>query len=92
MMTATDIREQLSGRPFEPFRICLSDGHTLEVRHPDMCIVTRNIVHVGIPDRKVKGLAVRVAKCAIIHITRIEPLNGKPTKAQRSRRGQGGRP
>ena len=88
MMTAPNIRKHLVRQPFRPFRIWLSDGHTLDVRHPDMCILTPNLVYVGIPDPNEEGVAAEVVDCAILHVTRIEPINGKPAKAKRPPRRQ----
>jgi hypothetical protein len=84
MLTAMNIREQLAERPFEPFRVCMSDGDKFVVRHPEMCIVTPNAVHIGIPHPEEKGLAIRVAKCAIMHITRLEPVNGRRPRTARN--------
>jgi len=80
-MRPEDVREHLDRRPFEPFRIFMSDGETLDVRHPDLCIVARSTIYVGVPDPKQRHVAVRVAHCALIHITRIEPLNGQRRRA-----------
>ena len=74
-MRPEDVREHLEKQPFEPFRIFMSDQKTLDVRHPDMCIVSRSTAYVGVPDPKRKRVAVRVAHCSLIHITLIEPLN-----------------
>ncbi len=64
----------------------MSDGATFDIRHPDLCIVARSTVYVGIPDPKLPGVAVRVAHCALNHITRIEPLDGAKPKSTRRRR------
>ena len=82
-MRPQDVREHLDRRPFEPFRIFMSDGETFDVRHPDLCIVARSTIYVGVPDPKRHLVAVRVAHCALIHITRIEPLDGRPRRARR---------
>jgi hypothetical protein len=84
MMTAANIRKHLVRQPFRPFRIWLSDGQSLEVRHPDMCMVAPNIVFVGIPHPDEEGLVVQITDCAMLHITRIEPINGKAVKAKRT--------
>ncbi len=76
MMRSPDILEHLQARPFEPFRLCMSDGATYEIHHPDLCIVARTSVYIGIPDPKIRGRALRVVHCALGHITRIEPING----------------
>ncbi len=60
MMTATSIRKHLVRQPFRPFRIWLSDGHTLDVRYPDMCLLTPNMIYVGIPHPDEEGVALDV--------------------------------
>lgn len=77
MLIVNDLRDHVMKRPFAPFRIHMSDDHSLDIRHPDICILGRNKLFVGIPDPRAKDVAVRVTECAIMHITRIEPLNGK---------------
>ncbi len=86
-MRPNDIREHLETRPFEPFRLFLPDGETLDVRHPDMCIVSRSAIYVGTADPRSPGVAQRVTHCSLLHITRIEPLNG--ARNARSRRPRG---
>ena len=77
MMRAPDVLEHLHAQPFEPFKLCLSDGTTFEIRHPDLCMVARSSVYVGIPDPDLRGAALRVVHCALGHITRIEPIDGE---------------
>ena len=87
-MRAEDVVELLKARPFEPFRIHLSDGAQFDISHPDQAIVTRSAVHVPVPDPEVVGLAEKVIRCAIIHITRLEPIDGRRAakKPRRPRR------
>jgi len=73
MITAQQIRELLHARPFKPFRICLSDGTHHDITHHDLAWVTRNTVEVGMnPDAE--GFAEYVARCSLLHITRVEDL------------------
>ena len=85
MFRTEDIQELLTKHPFEPFRICMSDGRTYDITHPDLCLPGRNKVHVAVPEPKAKRLIMRVDQCALVHIVRVEPLNGK---AERRRRKQ----
>jgi hypothetical protein len=62
--------------PFEPFRVCLSDGATYEVRQPEMVLVTRRQVIIALP-KPGEDIARRVVYCDPLHITRIEPINGR---------------
>jgi hypothetical protein len=79
-MRPDDVLHLLRARPFEPFRISLSDGQRYEVRHPENAIVSRTTVLVGVPDpRGPDGPAERVVTCALVHITRMEALNGAST-------------
>ena len=48
-MRPEDIREFLQKKPFQPFRLTLTDGRTYEVRHPEMAMVGRSAVAIGLP-------------------------------------------
>ncbi len=85
MIRRTDVVENLDKRPFEPFRICMSDGRTYDVTHPDLCIPSRNTVYVGVPDPKVRRIVVRMDQCAYVHIVRFEPLNGERRRVPRKK-------
>jgi hypothetical protein len=79
-MRPDDVLQMLRARPFQPFRISRSDGEQYEVRHPDNAIVSRSTVLVGVPGpRNPNGLAERVVTCALVHIARMEALNGVST-------------
>jgi hypothetical protein len=76
-MRPDDVLQLLRARPFQPFRISLSDGQQYEVCHPEIAVVSRTTVLVGIPGpRGPDGPVERVVTCAIIHITRMEALDG----------------
>jgi hypothetical protein len=85
-----DVREHVATQPFEPFRVCMFDGETFDVTHPDLCLIGRSAVKVVIPDAKKSWMYDRLAHCALIHITRIEPINGHNghDKVRRSRRSR----
>jgi hypothetical protein len=79
-MRPDDVLQLLRARPFQPFRISLSDGQQYEVRHPEIAIVSRWTVLVGIPGpRGPDGPVERVVTCSLMHITRMEALNGAST-------------
>lgn len=44
-----EMLELLRARPFEQFRIYLSDGAVYDVYHPDMAIVRRTKITIGVP-------------------------------------------
>jgi hypothetical protein len=49
-MRRNEIIEAVQTRPFQPFRIHLSDGASFEIRHPEMVMVTRTSALVGVPE------------------------------------------
>ena len=87
-MRPEDVREHLHQQPFEPFRIYMSDGATFDVDHPEMCMVGRSTIYVGVPDPKKRWMVIRLAHCALIHITRIEPLNDRSKRSSRTRKSR----
>ena len=76
-MRPDDILQLLRAQPFQPFRISLSDGREFEVRHPEMAMVGRSTVHVGIPATGgLEGQIECLVNCALIHITTTELIDG----------------
>jgi hypothetical protein len=73
-MTPETIQEQLRMRPFQPFRVCLSDGAVYEVRQPRMALVLQREVIVALP-KPGQEIARRAVSCDLLHITRIEPID-----------------
>ena len=71
------ILELTRARPFEPFRVHLSDGVSYEIHHSDMAIVQRSKIIIGVPGPDgPDGPAERTVNCALVHITRTERING----------------
>jgi hypothetical protein len=80
-MTAEKIQEHLRRQPFRPFRVFLSDGSAHDVRHPEMALLTRREVIIAVP-QDVKRLPERTVTCDLLHVTRIEPIDGKSAAPQ----------
>ena len=83
-MRPQEIRAHLRQRPFEPFRIYMSDGSSYDVRHPEMALVSRTKVVIAtklawddLPDQLVY--------CDPVHVTRIEAFDGAQAKKTRKR-------
>ncbi len=85
-MRPEDVHEHVAAQPFKPFRIFMSDGTTFDIRHPELCLIGCSSLHVAIPDRKRSWMADRVSHCALIHVTRIEPINGRNDRAPKPKR------
>ena len=74
-MPPEDIREKLGQRPFVPFRIVLSDGAACEVRHPELLLLGKRSVVIGLTGNPADTLYDRYVTVALLHITRLEPLD-----------------
>jgi len=72
-MSATIIKETLTRRPFEPFRIRLSSGDAYEVRHSENALLVKSGVYVSTPDDRGE-LPEAAAWCSFLHVAAIEPL------------------
>jgi hypothetical protein len=71
-MKAEDLIEMLEERPFVPLLLHLSNGRTHEIRHPEMAIVSEELVTIGLPLSEESLLADRVSFCATSHIVEAE--------------------
>ena len=79
-MRPEDFRDQLRKQPFQPFRLTLTDGRTYEVRHPELAMVGRTTVIIGLarPDEP-EPVFDRQVTVSLLHIMQIEPIATVPT-------------
>jgi hypothetical protein len=89
-MRTNEIEKHRTQQPFVPFRICYSDVVSYEVRHPEMLIVSKNVLAVALyePDSSAPD---SIILCDPVHVVRLEPLDngsakGKPAKRKPRRR------
>ena len=64
-MTLRTFRELLGQRPFKPFRLVMSCRASHEVRHPEMALLTRTDILVGVEHRRGRraGRVQDLARC-----------------------------
>ena len=70
-MTVKTFRELLTQRPFRPFRLVMSSGQAYDVRHPEMAMLTRTDILVGVGDTD-EGVPAefRICSAAACHLHR----------------------
>lgn len=73
-MNPDDLRDYVRRKPFEPFRLHLTDGSTFDIRHPEMILIARRTVAVGLPASAGSTEADRITTISILHIVRAEPI------------------
>lgn len=68
-----DIYDLVHRQPFRPFRITLTDGRTYEVRHPEMAMVGRSTVAIGLPaNGDQEPIYDRLVTVDLLHIMQTE--------------------
>jgi hypothetical protein len=82
-MTVQTFRDLLKEQPFKPFRLIMSSGVAYEVRHPEMALLTRTDILVGI-DEMEDGVPDRFKICSLLHVTAVEPLTPSSTESKSS--------
>jgi hypothetical protein len=83
-MRAEEMRALLDRRPFQPIRLHITSGQTVDIRHPEMAFVTRSLVVIGVTesDERVADYAVHYN---LLHVVKIEPFDGSRPKRGRTK-------
>ncbi len=79
-MRPEDIREIVHRQPFQPFRLTLTDGRTVDVQHPELIMIGRSSVVIGTarPNAK-EPIYDRFVTISILHIMQIVPIDAPAT-------------
>jgi hypothetical protein len=86
-MRPNDIFKHTKKQPFRPFRVFMPDGASYDVRHPEMIIVSKTEIAIGV-ERNGGVLPYELAYCDPIHVTRIEFLDSRRNAAKRRSRSK----
>ena len=81
-MRPEELRTLSRRRPFVPIRIHLTDGTVYDVRDPEMALLTRSTVEIGVEKREGSGIADDVVYCSLVHIVRVENVNAQQTPSE----------
>ena len=74
-MNPEEIKKHLMRTPFVPFRVHTSDGKHLEVKHPEMALLTRALLLVGRPVADpTRDIPADYDDISLLHVVRLEPL------------------
>lgn len=72
-MNSAELHRWLAVRPFQPFRICMTDGAKLDVLHPDAIIVMKGTAYIA--RRSAPGVLTEPhSTISLLHVVRIEPI------------------
>ena len=86
MFTSDEIQKRVKQSPFVPMRIITSAGDRYDVYHPDLIMVGRRLVIVGMASAKNPFQFDTATQLSILHVAAIENLpmetptgsNGQP--------------
>ncbi len=74
-MAPEELLNTLRTRPFQPFRINLTDGRSVDVRHPEMVLAGRRTAVIGIPSPgETEPLYDKRITVDFLHIVSLEPI------------------
>lgn len=80
-MLPSDILLLLRKRPFEPFRILVSDGTTYDIRHPELVMVGVGAVLIGVPaSGQVQPVYERYETISLGHVVKLLPFSASATE------------
>ncbi len=82
-MTLQTFRDLLTQKPFRPFRLMMSSGQAHEVRHPEMAMLTRTDILVGVGEMD-EGVPADFRICSLLHVSSVEPLGSAPSGAKQA--------
>ncbi len=71
-MTTDAYRNLLRRQPFQPFRLVMSSGKSYEVRHPEMAMVLKNDILIGVNIQD--GEPSEFDICPLFHVASVEPI------------------
>ncbi len=74
-MSPEDLRDTLRNQPFEPFRLVMTDGVGLDIRHPDLLGVGKRVAMVGLTGEPGQTVFERAVQVDLLHVIRTEPLH-----------------
>lgn len=80
-MTRDNIIELLRAEPFEPFRVHISSGGSYDVPHPELAMVTGNLMLVAVEPKSEGDPS--FARLSLLHVTHTEPLKNGASKPGR---------
>lgn len=73
MMRPADLLAFATRRPFEPFRVHLTDGTVYQINHPELVMAGERTAIIGVPADPADRHFERYETVALAHIVKIVP-------------------
>jgi hypothetical protein len=79
-MDRAELQRLLRHKPFQPYRLVLSDGRSYEIRNPRMNLLAESYINIGIPDPSLpEPICDHTEHVRLDAIVRAEPLSTAPS-------------
>jgi hypothetical protein len=72
-MRADEFRKILARRPFEPVRVLITSGETVDIRHPEQAVVSASMFAFATGPRK--HVVTDLGWYSLAHVVKVVPLN-----------------
>jgi hypothetical protein len=80
MFSPEQIQARLLEKPFVPLRVFTSSGQSYDITHPDLVLVGRRSLIVGVASNDNPAHFEDVSRVALMHITDLQDLPTKPAQ------------
>jgi hypothetical protein len=74
VMTHQELQGEARRQPFRPFRIVLTTGEMYDIRHPDLIMIGRRSIAIGITNENNGTAFDRLVRADLLHVVRTEEL------------------
>jgi len=78
-MTQEELHQLARQRPFQPFRLILTTGEVLEIRHPDLIMVGRRSAVIGLTNKPNGVVYDRTMMVELLHVVGAELFISPPS-------------
>ncbi len=85
MFSYDEVKSRVRQQPFVPFRIVTSSGQMFDIFHPDLVLIGRRELTVGVASTEDPTVYEQQTRIAIGHVTALQDL---PTPAAPTGNGQ----
>lgn len=76
-MRADELKAILNHRPFLPIRLLMSSGEHVDIRHPELALVSRALVAVAVGSPSAQEVADHIVHFNLLQLVKITPLIGR---------------
>jgi hypothetical protein len=81
MFNSDDILARLRQSPFVPVKIIISSGQSFDIYHPDLVLVGRRDMIIGMASKKNPAQYESTTRVPIMHVTALEDLPATSTSS-----------